>query len=153
MSSPDPASEYVDAEQIAAELGVHLQTAQRYFRSGGLPGRKVGHRWVTTRAALNTWIAGGPPPSPTAIETPSPPPLEHKVEVHVPAGVTAEGVAAAVDRILPSGWTRHGHAVRGVPQQPDRRPEGTARCGGPGLCGDCSRESATQQNTYAQIGS
>lgn len=76
--SSDPSSEYLDAEQIAAELGVHLQTVQRYFRDGSLPGRKVGHRWRTTRSALDAWLAGSPPPSPTSIETPTHPTLETK---------------------------------------------------------------------------
>lgn len=57
--APDPTADYLTAEQIAAELGVHPQTIQRAFRTGGLPGRKVGKSWRTTRAALDTWIAGG----------------------------------------------------------------------------------------------
>ncbi len=52
-------SHYLTAEQISAELGVHLQTVQKYFRDGGLPGRKVGNHWQTTRAALDRWIEGG----------------------------------------------------------------------------------------------
>lgn len=53
------APEYVTAEQIAAELGVHPQTAQRYFREEGLPGRKIGKSWTTTRAAFTEWLTGG----------------------------------------------------------------------------------------------
>lgn len=52
------AQEYLTAEQIAAELRVDVNTVRRHFRSGGLPGRKVGHGWVTTRAALDSWLTG-----------------------------------------------------------------------------------------------
>lgn len=70
---------YLTAAQIAAELGVHEQTAQRYFREEGLPGRKIGHSWRTTRDAFDRWLTGAPPADadPTALET-SPVPLEHK---------------------------------------------------------------------------
>lgn len=63
--APGPAGspEYVTAEQIAAELGVHPQTAQRYFREGGLPGRKIGKSWTTTRDAFAAWLVGGSPPA------------------------------------------------------------------------------------------
>lgn len=66
---------YLTAEMIAAELGVHIQTVQRYFREGGLPGRKLGKQWTTTRTALDTWVAAGnqPDDGPAAL-----PPLETK---------------------------------------------------------------------------
>lgn len=56
--APKPGPEYVTAEAIAAELGVHPQTAQRYFREQGLPGRKIGKSWTTTRAAFTEWLTG-----------------------------------------------------------------------------------------------
>ena len=56
-----PGTEYVSSDQIADELGVHPQTVQRYFREHGLPGRKIGKSWRTTRTALNEWLTGGPP--------------------------------------------------------------------------------------------
>lgn len=56
---PPPASPYVTAAQISAELGIHSQTIQSYFRSGSLPGRKVGGNWTTTRAAFDAWLTGG----------------------------------------------------------------------------------------------
>lgn len=77
-SLPD---DYVDADRIADELGVHLQTAQRYFRDGGLPGRKLGKRWVTTRAAFNAWLTGtdGAIPQPADLtDDTALPPLETK---------------------------------------------------------------------------
>lgn len=55
----EPASPaYLTSEAIAAELGVHVQTVQRYFREDGLPGRKIGKSWTTTRAALDAWLTG-----------------------------------------------------------------------------------------------
>lgn len=42
-----------------------------------------------------------------------------------------------------NGWTRHGHAIRGVVQS-DPRPA-VARCGGPGLCSGCSIDAAGAQ--------
>lgn len=59
----DDAPEYLTSDQIAAELKVHPQTVQRYFREGGLRGRKIGKSWRTTRAALNEWLTGGTPPT------------------------------------------------------------------------------------------
>jgi len=59
-AGPSPA--YLDAETIAAELGVHIQTVQRYFREGLIPGRKIGKQWRTTRAAFDAWLTGGPVP-------------------------------------------------------------------------------------------
>lgn len=58
---------YVSAEQIATELGVSVFTVRTAFRAfqagdpGGLPGRKVGKGWVTTRAALDRWVLQEPP--------------------------------------------------------------------------------------------
>lgn len=69
--------EYINAEQIADELGVHVQTVQRYFREQGLPGRKIGKSWTTTRAALDGWLTGAPKAT-GAIETQTPEPLETK---------------------------------------------------------------------------
>jgi excisionase family DNA binding protein len=60
---PDPDSGYLTAEQIAAELGLHVQTVQRYFREGLIPGRKLGKSWRTTRAAFDTWLTAGPVPA------------------------------------------------------------------------------------------
>ena len=84
--SPAPAPEYLTAEQIAAELDVHVQTVQKYFRDGVLPGRKIGKHWRTTRDAFNTWLTAAPVPGPVPTDHPAasvpvgdtPPPLERK---------------------------------------------------------------------------
>lgn len=66
-NDPGPAS-YLTADQIADELHVHKQTVQRYFRECGLPGRKIGNTWTTTRAALDAWVLGGPASPSGALE-------------------------------------------------------------------------------------
>ena len=65
-------SVYLTAEQIAVELNVNVQTVHKYFRCDGLPGRKIGNHWTTTRAALSAWIENAPTASPSL------PPLETK---------------------------------------------------------------------------
>lgn len=75
--SDAPAPDYLTAEMIAVELGVHPQTAQRYFREQGLPGRKIGKSWTTTRAAFDHWMTGGHGNRPQPLEHTSTPPLEH----------------------------------------------------------------------------
>lgn len=80
MSAPNPPSstaDYLTTEAIAAELGLHPQTVMRYFREGGLPGRKVGRTWRTTRAALDQWLTGGNGPT-AGGDTHIYPPLETK---------------------------------------------------------------------------
>ena len=42
---------------------------------------------------------------------------------------------------MPNGWTRHGHAIPGVVQDPDYRLT-VARCGGPRICSDCALDAA-----------
>ena len=41
-------------------------------------------------------------------------------------------------------WTSHGHEVQGITVAGPGRPA-VARCGGPGLCPECSREAAVLQ--------
>jgi excisionase family DNA binding protein len=44
----------------AALLTVSADTAYDLFQKGELPGRKVGRKWVTTKAALLRWIENRP---------------------------------------------------------------------------------------------
>jgi excisionase family DNA binding protein len=67
LDEPTPPGQYLTSEAIAAELGVHVQTVQRYFREDGLPGRKIGKSWTTTRAALDAWLTGAAPAGDTHI--------------------------------------------------------------------------------------
>lgn len=76
-------TEYLTADDVAAELDVHVQTVLRHFREGSLPGRKVGRGWRTTRAALNAWVTGVPVvPGPMDLERPP----TIALEVKEPAG-------------------------------------------------------------------
>lgn len=84
-SPPDPLADpddaIVDSENIAAELGVHIQTVQRLFRTGELRGQKIGRRgWVTTRGEFRAWITGAAPAPAHRIDhqTDALPPIETK---------------------------------------------------------------------------
>lgn len=47
-------------------------------------------------------------------------------------------------------WTRHGHPVSGVTVEGAGRPGSVARCGGPGLCKQCSVEAESIRATHAR---
>ena len=46
----------LDVGTAAAFLTVSRDTVYQLFQSGQLPGRKVGRKWVTTKAAVIRWI-------------------------------------------------------------------------------------------------
>jgi excisionase family DNA binding protein len=46
----------LDVEGMAALLTVSVDTVYDLLKSGQLPGRKVGRKWLTTRAAVMRWI-------------------------------------------------------------------------------------------------
>ena len=48
--------EILDVHMAAAFLTVSRDTVYHLFQSGQLPGRKVGRKWVTTKAAVLRWI-------------------------------------------------------------------------------------------------
>lgn len=48
--------EILDVRTAAAFLTVSRDTIYHLFQSGQLPGRKVGRKWVTTKAAVLRWI-------------------------------------------------------------------------------------------------
>ena len=48
----------LDVEKAAALLTVSTDTVYDLFKSGELPGRKVGRKWITTRGAVMRWIEG-----------------------------------------------------------------------------------------------
>ncbi|HTV28457.1 MAG TPA: helix-turn-helix domain-containing protein [Xanthobacteraceae bacterium] len=50
--SPD----VLDVHAAAALLTVSADTVYDLFAKGDLPGRKVGRKWITTRAAVMHWI-------------------------------------------------------------------------------------------------
>ena len=49
-------SEILDVSMAAAFLTVSRDTVYHLFQSGQLPGRKVGRKWVTTKAAVLRWV-------------------------------------------------------------------------------------------------
>jgi excisionase family DNA binding protein len=49
-------SEVLDVKMAAELLTVSADTVYDLFKSGELPGRKVGRKWLTTRNALLRWI-------------------------------------------------------------------------------------------------
>ena len=49
-------SEILNIDAIAELLLVSRDTAYGLLKSGQLPGRKVGRKWLTTRAAVMRWI-------------------------------------------------------------------------------------------------
>jgi excisionase family DNA binding protein len=48
--------EILDVQGTAGLLKVSADTVYDLFASGDLPGRKVGRKWMTTRAAVLRWI-------------------------------------------------------------------------------------------------
>jgi excisionase family DNA binding protein len=53
---PRKISEVLDVPTAAALLMVSRDTVYDLFGSGELPGRKVGRKWITTKAAVLRWI-------------------------------------------------------------------------------------------------
>ena len=46
----------LDVHKAAALLTVSVDTVYDLFKSGELPARKVGRKWITTRAVIMRWI-------------------------------------------------------------------------------------------------
>lgn len=46
----------LDVHMTAALLTVSVDTVYDLFASGDLPARKVGRKWITTKAAILRWI-------------------------------------------------------------------------------------------------
>ena len=56
-SSPSPRlGDVLDVKGTAALLTVSADTIYDLFAKGELPGRKVGRKWITTKAAVLRWI-------------------------------------------------------------------------------------------------
>jgi excisionase family DNA binding protein len=58
VTPPQRNPDILDVEKAAALLTVSTDTVYHLFKSGELPGRKVGRRWITTRGAVMRWIEG-----------------------------------------------------------------------------------------------
>jgi excisionase family DNA binding protein len=48
--------EVLDVHMAAEMLTVSRDTVYELFQKGELPGRKVGRKWITTKAAVLRWI-------------------------------------------------------------------------------------------------
>src|ERR1700730_13659740 len=53
---PARAPDVLDVHGAAALLTVSADTVYDLFAKGELPGRKVGRKWITTKAAVLRWI-------------------------------------------------------------------------------------------------
>jgi excisionase family DNA binding protein len=56
-TAPARSPEVLDVRGVAALLTVSADTVYDLFAKGELPGRKVGRKWLTTKAAVLRWIA------------------------------------------------------------------------------------------------
>jgi excisionase family DNA binding protein len=54
--APARSSDVLDVHGAAALLTISTDTVYRLFKKGELPGRKVGRKWLTTKAAVLRWI-------------------------------------------------------------------------------------------------
>jgi len=55
-TAPSRTPEVLDVAAAARFLTVSQDTVYALFKTGELPGRKVGRKWITTRAAVIRWI-------------------------------------------------------------------------------------------------
>jgi excisionase family DNA binding protein len=55
-AAPLRTPEVLDVRMAAALLTVSPDTVYELFARGELPGRKVGRKWITTKAAVLRWI-------------------------------------------------------------------------------------------------
>jgi excisionase family DNA binding protein len=56
VSVRERAPDILDVHKAAELLTVSADTVYDLFKSGELPARKVGRKWITTRAAIMRWI-------------------------------------------------------------------------------------------------
>jgi excisionase family DNA binding protein len=55
-SLPPRSGDVLDVRGTAALLTVSVDTVYDLFAKGEMPGRKVGRKWITTKAAVLRWI-------------------------------------------------------------------------------------------------
>lgn len=55
-SAPTRIPEVLDVRMAATLLTVSPDTVYQLFSKGELPGRKVGRKWITTKAAVLRWV-------------------------------------------------------------------------------------------------
>jgi excisionase family DNA binding protein len=50
---------YLTATQVGQKLGISMPTVFRLLGSGAIPGRRVGHQWRISEAALERFFDAG----------------------------------------------------------------------------------------------
>jgi excisionase family DNA binding protein len=55
-TAPSRSSEILDVRMAAELLTVSPDMVYELFKNGELPGRKVGRKWITTKAAVLRWV-------------------------------------------------------------------------------------------------
>jgi len=62
---PSDASRWYSVNEVAAHLGVALDTVYRWIENKGLPAHRVGRLWKCKLPEIDEWVrAGGPAKSP-----------------------------------------------------------------------------------------
>ena len=107
-----PSDEQLDLQAAADELGVHYQTAYRWVRSGKLPARMAGGRYLVERSALTEMQTARLAPS-----TPSPPSARRMAAAAERAHVALVAGDEAAARQLIVGLADEGAPIVEVIQQ------------------------------------
>jgi excisionase family DNA binding protein/PAS domain S-box-containing protein len=97
-STPTPApqpAEILDVRMAAELLTVSPDTVYALFKSGELPGRKVGRKWLTTRRAILRWMESPFTPAVAAPDEPATP--------DGASGTAANGPGWPADAATPMG--------------------------------------------------
>jgi excisionase family DNA binding protein len=51
-------ADVLSVAETARVLGLSVNTTYAYLADGTIPGRRVGRRWIVSRARLDAWLAG-----------------------------------------------------------------------------------------------
>jgi excisionase family DNA binding protein len=95
-ASPAPqTAEILDVHMTAELLTVSPDTVYNLFKTGELPGRKVGRKWLTTRRAILRWMESPFAPGPA---DPEEPPATGR-----PSGTAVSGPGWPADAATPMG--------------------------------------------------
>lgn len=52
-----PTSDVLTVAETARALGLSVNTTYAYLADGTIPGRRVGRRWIVSRARLDAWLS------------------------------------------------------------------------------------------------
>ena len=89
-------SNYLSADEVADELGLHVRTVRAYIRDGRLRAARVGKQYRITRADLAAFAAGAGNTNPAPVAAPLP---EADVTEH-------STVVVDLDNLKPGDWDR-----------------------------------------------